>query len=106
MESYCYLTVFSRVTSRATASIWIAQFFRNFFIQIVLLCSLNRLLKMVLRLEAQRWSMLLFSRAIFFMEIIFKTNKVFYKTIHPGRITLITSYGFLKGKVGSNIYGC
>ena len=35
----------------------------------------------------------------FLVEIIFNTDRVFYKTIHPGRVSVITSYGFIGNKI-------
>ena len=32
----------------------------------------------------------------FFVEFIFSTDKVFYNTIHPGRVLVITSDGFIR----------
>ena len=37
------------------------------------------------------------------LEIIFTTGKIFYKTIHPGRVSVITSYGFIENKSWYNI---
>ena len=40
----------------------------------------------------------------FLVEIIFSTDKVFYKTIHPRRVSFITSYGIIGNKINLIIY--
>ena len=36
--------------------------------------------------------------------INFNTNKEFYKTGHPGRVSGMTSFGFIRNKVWDNIH--
>ena len=37
------------------------------------------------------------------VEIIFSMDKVFDKTFHPRRVSVITSYGFIWNKICENI---
>ena len=42
----------------------------------------------------------------FLAEIILSADKVFYKTIHPGRVLVIRRYGFTMNEVCDNIQNC
>ena len=42
----------------------------------------------------------------FIVEIFFSTDQFFYKTIHPGKVLVIKSYGFITNKTCYNIHNC
>ena len=69
--------------------------------QIVLFCSLNRLIYMVWQVF-KSMHVAIFAN-LFFIAIFFSMNKVFYKATYLGKVSVITSYGFIKNKVRNNI---
>ena len=57
-------------------------------------------------LKSKTWSIPFFFTYKVFIETVFVKNKIFYMTVHPGRVSIVTNNYFVRNKIWHNVCDC